>query len=96
MLSNLKHLSLALQRYASDQTTITTSGSRFPAEVQQLVPDGYLSQKDYSTLTKNMDLSYFPPNTASPSENHLLIIAHIPGYFAYVTVSGQLQLRKIP
>lgn len=95
-LSNTKQLFLALQQYASDHAEIKNDRSKYPEELHQLVTEGYLSESDYSKLTKNIDISYFPPNTEFPSHNHLLIVAHIPKYAIYVPISGKLELRKIP
>ena len=68
----------------------------FPDKLTDLVKDSYLSQSDYSKLTKDIEISYFQPNTVSPSSNHLLLVAHIPKYVFYARVDGKLELKKIP
>jgi len=95
-LACVNQLSLALQQYASDQHTQNHASSMFPDKLTDLVKDGYLSQTDYSKLTKDIEISYFQPNTGSPSSNHLLLVAHIPKYFIYARVDGKLELKKIP
>lgn len=95
-LSCVKQLSLALQQYASDQQTQNQAPPFFPDKLTDLVKDGYISQSDYSKLTKDIEISYFQPNTVSPSSNHLLLVAHIPKYVFYARVDGKLELKKIP
>jgi len=95
-LSSIKQLSLALQQYASDQQTQNQASPFFPDKLTDLVNDGYLSQTDYSKLTKDIEISYFQPNTVSTSSNHLLLVAHIPKYVFYARVDGKLELKKIP
>jgi len=95
-LSCVKQLSLALQQYASDQQTQNQATAFFPDKLTDLVKDGYLSQTDYSKLTKDIDISYFQPSNGSPSSNHLLLVAHIPKYVIYARVDGKLELKKIP
>jgi hypothetical protein len=95
MLGCVNQLSLALQQYAADHAEMIKNRSRFPAELHDLVKEGYLSETDYTKLTKNIDISYFPPNTESPSQNHLILVAHVPKYVIYAPISGKLELRKI-
>jgi competence protein ComGC len=95
-LSCVKQLSLALQQYASDQQTQNQAPPFFPDKLTDLVKDGYVSQSDYSKLTKDIEICYFQPNTVSPSSNHLLLVAHIPKYVFYARVDGKLELKKIP
>ena len=95
-LSCVKQLSLALQQYVADQQTQNQAIAFFPDKLTDLVKDGYLSQTDYSKLTKDIDISYFQPSNASPSSNHLLLVAHIPKYVIYARVDGKLELKKIP
>ena len=92
----VNQLSMALQQYASDQKTEKQGSPMFPDKLLDLVNAGYLSQTDYSKLTKDIEISYFQPNTESPASNHVLIVAHIPKYVIYAHVDGKLEMQKIP
>ena len=92
----INQLSLLLQQYASDQKIQKQTSQIYPSKLLDLVNAGYLSQADYSKLTKDIKISYFQPNTDSPSSNHPLIVAHIPKYVIYAHVDGKLEMQKIP
>jgi hypothetical protein len=95
-LSNVRQLSLAIENYASDQKNKSLDKPEYPDDLHQLVNDGYLSQNDFEKLTKDIQLSYFPPKSSLPSSNHLLLVAHIHGFVIYCPVSGKPELQKIP
>ena len=95
-LAHICRLSGAVKDFVTDQQKKKSRQSQYPAELHQLVTDGYLSETDYSKLTKDIDISYFPPTTETPSPNHLLIVAHIPKYVIYIPISGKFELHKTP
>jgi hypothetical protein len=95
-LSNINQLSRAVKEFVADQKHKNPGHTQYPTELHQLVTDGHLTEQDFSKLTKNIEISYFPPTTESPSPNHMLIVAHIPKYIIYAPIDGKLVLRKIP
>jgi|GEM_PF-4370580 len=95
-LSTVKQLSLALQQYALDHADTSGGGSKYPKSLRQLVSDGYFEETDFDKITKDIRISYFPPDNSNPSSNHLLILAFIPKYVVYATASGTIDLQKAP
>jgi len=95
-LSTVRQLSLALQQYARDHADTHGSGSKYPRILRQLVSEGYFQEADFDKITKDIRISYFPPDNDNPSGNHLLILALIPKYVVYATAAGTVDLQKAP
>jgi len=79
--SNIRHLLLLLQMYRLDRIDGTQQGM-YPSSLDELVKQGYLTNKAYKDLTSDLNIIYKNPSKISDSKT-LLLIAHSPKYILY-------------